>query len=650
MTENIEKEDIQTKESSTSPVMYGADFWDEEDDEENEDNQAEETNELQKQNNDKNLMISSKKNEVEALLKEMDLKIQTGCFFNDSTALELITKQAESEIVDLDSETDIQDCYEHLIKIVEKANSPKVYIDLCMRGREIGNNYAKIVLLMTDNCTKEEKEKYIKEILDNRDEKTLLKLLKVLSSKDEELFIKTLYQIHNEHEAYSNEFIEFIKVYRLKAGLSIDNFDNFKVYENKEDECKLIANLFFNKNNSLINLRNYDFIQDQILKYKADGNYWTQFLMDSDNTSIEIKEKIALKLIASGEIMNLSLLSGKSILSLPTKKEIELFDEKESGLYELEKIYFDVSPYKKTYILKLEPYPETYKYVSKCFMSAHNEILSKKMLDFVAKCQTICCKYEDWLQNLVTNYNDNKTIVKYIYDLCVSDNSENVLDKINFIEIVKVFKKEELDIGKILKKYLELTNISELSIPMIEELVTVFEGYDTAKIENELNVKLELKKQEEKEKQRVLEEEHKKQLELEKLKRQQEAEAFANNIVQSIDNKATRQPNNTSKRTQAKDDTSINEWNDLQKLLSKNQEVKKDGQLVAREKQSFGENSLNNTINVIVYALFIVLFIVLLMGFILGGSDFLGVLLQTLFVGIIIYGVARIGLGKKKNK
>lgn len=650
MTKNIENEDIQTKESSTSHVMYGADFWDEEDDEEFEANQVEDTNELKEQSSVENSVLSSTKKDVESLLKELELKVQNGYFLSNSNELDKNVKQIESEIVDLDSETDIQDSYEYLIKTVEKANFPKVYIELCMRGREIGNNYAKIVLLLTDNCTKEEKEKYIKEILDSKDEDTLLMLLKQLSVKDEELFSRILYQIQNEHEAYSDEFLEFIKVYRLKAGLSIDNFDNFKVYENKEDECKLIANLFFDKNNSLINLYNFDFINEQILKYKADTSYWTQFLMDSDNTSIEIKEKIALKLIASGEIMNLSLLSGKSILSLPTKKEIELFDDKKSGLYELEKVYFDVTPYKKTYILKLEPYPETYKYVSKCFMSAHNEILSKKMLDFVAKCQTICCKYEDWLQNLVTNYSDDKTIVKYIYDLCVSDNSEKVIDKINFVEIVKVFQKEELDIGKILKKYLETADISILSIPALEELLTVFEGYDTAEIENELNLKIELKKQEEEERQHLLEEQRRKQLELEKLKKQQEAEAFANNIVQSIDNKATRQPNNTPKRTQAKDDTSTNEWNDLQKLLSKNQEVKKDGQLVAREKQSFGENSLNNTINVIVYALFIVLFIVLLMGFILGGSDFLGVLLQTLFVGIIIYGVARIGLGKKKDK
>lgn len=142
MTENIEKEDTQVEESSKSPVTYGADFWGQEEDEEVEANQVEETNELKEQSSVENSVLSFKKNDAESLLKELELKVQSGCFSNNSIELEKIVKQTESEIVDLDSETDIQDCYEYLIKIVEKANSPKVYIDLCMRGREIGNNYA----------------------------------------------------------------------------------------------------------------------------------------------------------------------------------------------------------------------------------------------------------------------------------------------------------------------------------------------------------------------------------------------------------------------------------------------------------------------------------------------------------------------------
>ena len=257
MTKNIENEDIQTKESGTSHVMYGADFWNEEDDEENEANQVEQTNELPKPVNNDSLVATSKEDEVESLLKEMNLKIQTGYFSNNSSALETIVKQAESEIVDLDSEKEIQNCYEHLIKVVEKANSQKVYIDLCMRGREIGNNYASQQLQKKEEEIIRNYQMYLNEDLSDIDLEALsfvinnaklysLDIQKLLNalSKTKAVNAMNSSQINTLMDLFSDcDLSEFKKIYTVKKEQEEkekQELENQKQYEREKKEYEAL--------------------------------------------------------------------------------------------------------------------------------------------------------------------------------------------------------------------------------------------------------------------------------------------------------------------------------------------------------------------------------------------------------------------------
>lgn len=237
MTENIEKEDTQVEESSKSPVTYGADFWEQEEDEEIEANQVEEKNELKEQSYVEHPVVSSKKNEIESFLKEIDLKVQSGYFLSNTNELEKIVKQVESEIVDLDSETDIQDCYEHLIKIVEKANSPKVYIDLCMRGREIGNEFA------TQQLQKEEKEitkyyqMYLNDDLSNIDFDKLSFVISnaKLCSLDIQKLLNTLVKTEAVNKMHSSQINALIDLF---ADCDLSIIKNIYASKKEQEEKK----------------------------------------------------------------------------------------------------------------------------------------------------------------------------------------------------------------------------------------------------------------------------------------------------------------------------------------------------------------------------------------------------------------------------